>query len=67
MLKLNLIRHAMDFLKRQGSVSADYQDQFNMIKTLWFDFYPRNKNTTMTSSAFEHIFLSEIKKGKIIG
>lgn len=38
-----------------------------MIKEIWFEFYPRNKNTLMTSSGFEHVFLSEIKKGKIIG
>jgi Endoribonuclease XendoU len=57
----------MEFLVVQGSISPDYQDHYDMIKTLWFDFYPRNKNTTSTSSGFEHIFLSEVKKGKVIG
>lgn len=57
----------MEFLVKQGSVSPDYGDQFAMIRTLWFDFYPRNKNTTVTSSGFEHIFLSEVKRGKVIG
>lgn len=60
-------RHAMDFLEQKGSVAADRKAHFELIKRLWFAFYPRNKNTTKTSSGFEHVFLSEIKKGKIIG
>lgn len=57
----------MEFLVRKELISAEPKDQFNYIKQIWFDFYPRNKNTTQSSSGFEHVFLSEIKKGKIIG
>lgn len=54
----------MNFLERKGFVNKDSRD---LIKELWFDFYPRNKNVTRTSSGFEHVFLSEVKKRKIIG
>lgn len=57
----------MKFLEFKGFVSDDPKEHFELIKRLWFDFYPRNKNTTKTSSGFEHVFLSEIKRGKIIG
>lgn len=57
----------MEFLEQKGSVAADRKAHFELIKRLWFDFYPRNKNTTKTSSGFEHVFLSEVKKQKIIG
>lgn len=57
----------MNFLQLKGFVSSDDSDRFDLISRLWFDFYPRNKNTSKTSSGFEHVFLSEIKKGKIMG
>lgn len=57
----------MDFLELKGFVTEDPKNRFELIKRVWFDFYPRNKNTTKTSSGFEHVFLSEMKRGKIIG
>lgn len=57
----------MEFLELKGSISADPKEQHELIRRIWFDFYPRNKNTSMTSSGFEHVFLSEVKRGKIIG
>lgn len=60
-------RTAMEFLELKGSISSDPKEQYELMRRLWFNFYPRNKNTTMTSSGFEHVFLSEIKKKKIIG
>lgn len=65
--KKNLFRLTMEFLERQGFVAADPKEHFKLVQRLWFDFYPRNKNTKQTSSGFEHIFLAEVKKGKIIG
>lgn len=58
---------ALEFLEGHGFTLETHEDRFQMIKEIWFEFYPRNKNTFMTSSGFEHVFLSEIKKGKIIG
>lgn len=57
----------MDFLQLKGFVTENTEDRVKLIKQVWFDFYPRNKNTTKTSSGFEHVFLSEVKRGKIIG
>lgn len=57
----------MEFLQEKGIVSDNPKDHQKLLKELWFDFYPRNKNTNKTSSAFEHVFLAEAKKGKIIG
>lgn len=57
----------MEFLVAKGSITDDSKEQYKLMKRIWFDLYPRNKNTTMTSSGFEHVFLSEIKRGKIIG
>jgi poly(U)-specific endoribonuclease len=57
----------MEFLVGKGFTSDSHKEQAALLKRLWFDFYPRNKNTEMTSSGFEHIFLAELKKGKVIG
>ena len=57
----------MEFLTSKGFVSPDLKDQYRLIHRLWFEFYPRNKNKDKTSSGFEHVFLAESKKGKIIG
>lgn len=57
----------MKFLEEKKLLSNDSAEHFTLLKTLWFDFYPRNKGTNSTSSGFEHVFLTEIKKGKIIG
>lgn len=56
----------MNFLERKNIVKKEFNPK-DLMKQLWFDFYPRNKNVTRTSSGFEHVFLSEVKKGKIIG
>lgn len=60
-------RIAMEFLERKGLISDDPREQYELIERIWFDLYPRNKNKTLTSSGFEHVFLSEVKRGKIIG
>lgn len=57
----------MKFLVAKGLALDDPKEQHNLLRRLWFDFYPRNKNTEQTSSGFEHVFLAEEKKGKIIG
>lgn len=61
------VRLAMDFLQGKGFVSEEYKDRQKLLRELWFDFYPRKKNLTTTSSGFEHVFMAEVKKGKIIG
>lgn len=49
-----------------GLVPNDYNDQREYLRNMWFELYPRSKGK-LTSSGFEHVFLSEIKRGKISG
>lgn len=57
----------MEFLESKNLVGNTTADHFTLLDTMWFELYPRNKGTNATSSGFEHVFLSEIKKGKVIG
>lgn len=58
----------MGFLREKKVIESEGNlTDFMILREIWFDFYPRNKNTSRTSSGFEHVFLSEIKKGQIIG
>ena len=45
------------------------EDLKQYMKSIWFTLYPRSKNwnNTIDSSAFEHVFLGESKKTKVIG
>lgn len=43
-----------------GIVTADPKTHFDLLKTLWFTLYPR-AHGKVGSSAFEHVFLGEIK------
>lgn len=63
-----LHRRTMGLLRDKDVITSEGNlTDFELLREIWFDFYPRNKNTNRTSSGFEHVFLSEIKKGKIIG
>lgn len=50
-----------------GLVHNNRGSQFNLLKRLWFDMYPRTYDGTVGSSGFEHVFLNELKHGKPIG
>jgi poly(U)-specific endoribonuclease len=40
----------------------------NKLQSIWFTIYPRHGGgSALGSSAFEHVFLAEIKKGEISG
>jgi len=54
-------------LESKNLVGSTEDDHFSLLHSIWFDLYPRNKGTNATSSGFEHVFLSEIKKKKTIG
>ncbi|CRK98902.1 CLUMA_CG012182, isoform A [Clunio marinus] len=66
-METSVMKLTMEILAKAGFTSSDPHHHFKLIKTLWFDFYPRHRKLNRTSSGFEHVFLSEIKKGKIIG
>lgn len=57
----------MKFLDEKKLLSNKTSSDYALLKNAWFDFYPRNKGTNATSSGFEHVFLTEIKKNKVIG
>lgn len=49
------------YLSAKGIVSGDYQNFKRMIISLWFDLCGRG-GTYGCSSAFEHVFVGEIKQ-----
>lgn len=59
-------RHAMNFLAQKGIVTADPQTHRELLKTIWFNMYSRGGGK-IGSSGFEHVFLSEVKNGTVMG
>nr|KJB51733.1 hypothetical protein B456_008G230000 [Gossypium raimondii] len=55
------IKYLHKYLSRKGIVSENYQDFKRMLTSLWFDLYGRG-GTSGSSSAFEHVFVGEIKQ-----
>ncbi|KAL3817959.1 hypothetical protein ACJIZ3_003864 [Penstemon smallii] len=49
------------YLSAKGIVSENYQEFKRMLTNLWFDLYGRG-GTSSSSSAFEHVFVGEIKQ-----
>ncbi|XP_028156226.1 poly(U)-specific endoribonuclease homolog [Ostrinia furnacalis] len=62
----SVIRHLMNFLKDKGYVSPDPRQQRDFLKQLWFGLYSRGKGK-LSSSGFEHSFVSELKNGQVSG
>ncbi|XP_057978555.1 uncharacterized protein LOC131164991 isoform X2 [Malania oleifera] len=54
------IKYLHRYLSYKGIVSENYQDFKRMMTALWFDLYGRG-HTSSCSSAFEHVFVGEIK------
>ncbi|CAN6235784.1 unnamed protein product [Urochloa humidicola] len=54
------IKYLHRYLVQKGAVSQDYEDFKRMLTSLWFDLYGRG-GTSNCSSAFEHVFVGEIK------
>lgn len=54
------IKYLFNYLSTKGIVSGNYQDFKRMMSNLWFDLYGRG-GTSSCSSAFEHVFVGEIK------
>ncbi|BFG31192.1 hypothetical protein CerSpe_174660 [Prunus speciosa] len=55
------IKYLHKYLSRKGILSESYQDFKRTLTTLWFDLYGRG-GTSASSSAFEHVFVGEIKQ-----
>ncbi|XP_023717904.1 poly(U)-specific endoribonuclease homolog [Cryptotermes secundus] len=61
-----VMKHTMHFLADKGLVSRDPRAQKEALKQIWFTMYSRGGGK-MGSSAFEHVFLGELKRGEISG
>ncbi|XP_051986888.1 uridylate-specific endoribonuclease A [Xyrauchen texanus] len=65
MLNTELGRELYNFLNSKGVYSS--QEEFIQdLKMMWFGLYTRS-NDKLDSSGFEHIFVGEIKGGKVSG
>jgi poly(U)-specific endoribonuclease len=56
----------MNFLTQKGIVTSDPQTHKELLKTIWFGLYSRGMGK-IGSSGFEHVFLSEVKNGTVMG
>ncbi|XP_047024698.1 endoribonuclease CG2145-like [Helicoverpa zea] len=65
-MSTTVMRHLMTFLKNKGYVTPDPRQQRDFLKQLWFSLYSRGKGK-ISSSGFEHIFVSELKNGDVLG
>ncbi|XP_053622041.1 endoribonuclease CG2145-like [Plodia interpunctella] len=65
-MSTSVIRHLMNFLKENGYVTPDPKQQRDFLKQLWFSLYSRGKGK-ISSSGFEHVFVSELKNGEVSG
>ncbi|KAI3804338.1 hypothetical protein L1987_25801 [Smallanthus sonchifolius] len=54
------IKYLFKYVCSKGVVSEDYQEFKRLLTSLWFDLYGRG-GTSSCSSAFEHVFVGEIK------
>ncbi|XP_069689759.1 endoribonuclease CG2145-like isoform X2 [Periplaneta americana] len=61
-----VMKHTMNFLSNKGLVSRDPKVQKDLLKQIWFTMYSRGGGK-IGSSAFEHVFLGELKRGEISG
>ncbi|KAL2322957.1 hypothetical protein Fmac_027336 [Flemingia macrophylla] len=57
------IKYLYKYLASKNHVSGNYQEFKRMMTNLWFDLYGRG-GTSASSSAFEHVFVGEIKQDK---
>ncbi|KAH6831032.1 endoribonuclease-B protein [Perilla frutescens var. hirtella] len=55
------IKYLHKYLSAKGIVSESREDFKRMLERLWFDLYGRG-GTSGSSSAFEHVFVGEIKQ-----
>ncbi|XP_073047861.1 uncharacterized protein [Primulina eburnea] len=55
------IKYLHKYLSAKGVAPENYQDFKRMLTSLWFDLYGRG-GTSGSSSAFEHVFVGEIKQ-----
>lgn len=60
------MRQTMQFLQQKGRVTLDPKTHRDLLKTIWFSLYSRGRGK-IGSSAFEHVFLTELRNGTVSG
>ncbi|KAF3448206.1 hypothetical protein FNV43_RR08919 [Rhamnella rubrinervis] len=55
------IKYLHKYLSSKGILSENFQDFKRVMTNLWFDLYGRG-GTSNSSSAFEHVFVGEVKQ-----
>ncbi|XP_063150036.1 uridylate-specific endoribonuclease isoform X1 [Candoia aspera] len=65
-MKTKVMKELYKFLhsKNRYETEAEFVDD---LKKMWFGLYSRGNGDDGDSSGFEHVFLGEIKKGKVTG
>lgn len=61
-----VMEHTKRFLSERGLAVRDSGAFKNTLREIWFGLYPRGGGR-ISSSGFEHVFLSEIKNGDVSG
>lgn len=61
-LSTTVMSTAMRFLADKNFLKKDYYEYKDTLRRLWFDLYSRGEGK-ITSSGFEHVFLTELKLG----
>lgn len=61
-----VMEHTRNFLIQKNKIGRELKDFKNVLREIWFDMYSRGGGR-VGSSGFEHVFLTEVKKGKISG
>ena len=56
----------MEFLSSKGLIGEDTMSFKRLLHRMWFALYPRSWRIK-GSCAFEHVFLGEVKNGKVNG
>ena len=66
-LETKVMKKTMNFLSSKGKIKDEVSFR-KSLHNMWFSLYPRDHRRKVDSScAFEHVFLGEVKRGKIIG
>lgn len=55
-----------NFMMKKGLISQDFNSFRRFLHKIWFSLYPRARRNR-GSCAFEHVFLGEVKHGKVNG
>jgi len=66
MVDTKVMQMTMEFLASKGLIGEDTMSFKRLLHRMWFALYPRSRRTK-GSCAFEHVFLGEVKNGKVNG